>query len=74
MNALRTSILLLLPLCQACEDVTAPRALSFQTDSVAYTLASAAYGYHGSIGFALTNTNTLPVSIPNCGGSIWLVL
>jgi hypothetical protein len=72
--ALRTKILLFLPLCLACKDVAAPRALSIQTDSVAYTLASAAYGYHGSIGFAYTNSNDLPVYIPNCAGSFSLVL
>ncbi|MGH7752667.1 MAG: hypothetical protein ACREN5_07610 [Gemmatimonadales bacterium] len=66
----------LLPLLAllACSEPVSPRPAAFETDAPAYTLATTAIGYEGSIGFVFTNPNAGPAYIVNCQGATSLHL
>jgi hypothetical protein len=57
-----------------CGDLSSPTDPSFRTDAQKYTLTTTSDGYAGSISYVFTNPNTSPVTIPTCGGGMYLSL
>lgn len=59
---------------QADPTISFRDAAAFQTDSLSYTLVSAAHGLEGKIAFVFTNPTSAPVYIVNCRGATALRL